>query len=123
MAISVTNYIPGKPLNEQLERLGAPKAVSIDMAPMITGAPPLEIQVVEFKPLKIKNQIFNILLESRTAVERVQEGLHFYDKLTFTIKDQGNKVLYPEVSVDDIEEAIGRIFEKVTKKTKGFESV
>lgn len=110
-----TVYIPGKPLNAQVVPLSKPTIAQVDLAPLITGAPPLTIKTIDFKPLQIHGKLFNISLTSMTSSGVDEDGLYFYDKFSFTIKDQDGQILHKEVSVDNIDATVKKIFDSTDK--------
>ncbi len=110
-----TTFTHGKPLNEQLEKLGTVNKVSIDVGEMILNAPPLEISTVNFKPLQINDRLFKFTLTSTTSCKMTNQGMGFYDKLTFTIIDQNDHVLYSNVSTKHIEETVEKIYQSTKK--------
>ena len=112
---SHTTYVPGKPLDKQLERIAPPTVAQVDMSGMIMNAPPYKVQRVDFKPLKINDCLFNLSLDSHSAVGRDEQGMYVYDKYAFTIKNADGTVLHSEVSTADIEEKVTQIYESTKK--------
>lgn len=110
-----TIYVPGIPLDTQVVPQSSPTVESCNMEPMIINAPPLVVKTISFKPLKINDIVIHLSLQSQTACSRDSEGIYFYDKLTFTVKDRNDKILHSKVPHDKIEDIITKIYESSKK--------
>ncbi len=79
---SYTTYVPGIPLQEQLESLSKPTPI----VTMVFGAP-FKTGEVKFKPLKVNEQLLDLTLTLGSGIGCSEENRTVvYDKYTFTIK-------------------------------------
>lgn len=111
--VSYTTYIPGEPLNKQLEPLSKPKPASVNLLGI-----PYKIGMLQFKPLKVNEVFLDLSLKVESAVGSSDEdGVYIYDKYTFTVKSRnGNEIDLKEIPDKDIEETITKIFESSAHK-------
>jgi hypothetical protein len=112
-SVSYTTYIPGKPLNEQLEALSKPEPTIIEIA----GISYKEGKVA-FKPLKVNEIILDLTLKVHSAVGSSKEdGIFVYDEYIFTVKSKGDeKINFARVLAEEIEETIAAIFTSSLRK-------
>jgi hypothetical protein len=112
-SISYTTYVPGKPLNEQLEALSKPTPAIVNLLGI-----PYKIGVVVFKTLKVNEISLDLSLKVQSAVGSSEErGVFIYEKYTFTIKSKENdEINLKEVPAKEVDETIMKIFQSSAHK-------
>lgn len=111
--VDYTTYVPGRPLNEQLEALSKPTPAIVDLLGI-----PYKIGVVTFKTIKVNEIFLDLSLTVQSAVGSSKEdGVYIYDKYTFNIKSKDNdEIDLKEVPAKEIEETITKIFQSSAHK-------
>jgi hypothetical protein len=102
-----TVYVPGKPIVEQLEFLPQTEPKESYLYEM-----PFEVSVANFKPLEIKGKLFNISMIQTSVIAMATEKITLgCDSYTFSVKSQDDDVNIKNISVDDIDATLAKLFE------------
>jgi hypothetical protein len=109
-----TVYDPNRLLPDQVEPLSKPEVSTVNT---LVGVP-YTVQIVQFKPLKIGDKLFNFTFKSESAVdlEKKYDSI-VYDKFTYFVKSvNDDSVDLKEIPVEQIENKIKEIYQSILNK-------